>query len=116
MLGLGPQELLIILIIVLVIFGGKRLPEIGNAFGKSIREFKKATRKGKEDKDEVSGWIGPQKDSQENHQSSSARSGGEENNPGGDDQMDRIPGIKEAQEIKKTAGKIKAASRLFLRK
>lgn len=40
---LGPWELGIILLIVVVIFGAGKLPEIGGAFGKSIREFKTAT-------------------------------------------------------------------------
>ncbi len=43
MFGLGMQELLIILIVVLIIFGGTRLPEIGRGIGQAIRNFKKAT-------------------------------------------------------------------------
>ncbi len=43
MFGLGMQELLIILIVVLVLFGGSRLPEIGKGIGQAIRNFKKAT-------------------------------------------------------------------------
>ncbi len=43
MFGLGMQELLIILIIVLVLFGATRLPEIGKGIGQAIRNFKKAT-------------------------------------------------------------------------
>jgi len=43
MLGnIGPMELFIILVIVLVIFGAKRVPEIGASFGKGIREFKRS--------------------------------------------------------------------------
>lgn len=41
-LGLGPMELAIILVIVLVVFGAKRVPEIGASFGKGIREFKRS--------------------------------------------------------------------------
>lgn len=42
MLGnIGPMELFIILVIVLVIFGAKRVPEIGASIGKGIREFKR---------------------------------------------------------------------------
>jgi sec-independent protein translocase protein TatA len=42
MLGnLGPMELFIILVIVLVVFGAKRVPEIGASIGKGIREFKR---------------------------------------------------------------------------
>ncbi len=41
--GFGIWELLIILVIVLVIFGAKKLPEIGSGVGKAISNFKKAT-------------------------------------------------------------------------
>lgn len=41
MFGLGMQELIIILLIVLVLFGAARLPEIGKGLGKAIRNFKK---------------------------------------------------------------------------
>lgn len=41
--GFGVWELLIILVIVLVIFGAKKLPEIGGGIGKAISNFKKAT-------------------------------------------------------------------------
>lgn len=37
---LGPMELVLILVIALVIFGPSKLPDIGKAFGKAIREFK----------------------------------------------------------------------------
>jgi sec-independent protein translocase protein TatA len=40
--NLGPMELFIILVIVLVLFGAKRVPEIGSSIGKGIREFKKS--------------------------------------------------------------------------
>jgi TatA/E family protein of Tat protein translocase len=39
----APQELIIILLIALLLFGGKQLPEIGSSLGKAIREFKRAT-------------------------------------------------------------------------
>ena len=41
--SIGPLELIIILAIALLIVGPKRLPEMGNAFGRTIREFRKAT-------------------------------------------------------------------------
>ena len=41
MFGLGTTELLVILVIALVIFGGSKLPELGSALGKGIRNFKK---------------------------------------------------------------------------
>ena len=42
MFGIGMQELLIILVLVLVIFGAKRLPEIGGGLGRAIRNFPQA--------------------------------------------------------------------------
>ena len=43
MFGFGMPELIIILVIVLVVFGAGRLPEIGSSLGKSIKNFKRAT-------------------------------------------------------------------------
>ncbi len=42
MFGLGMGELLVILVIVLLVFGAGKLPQIGDALGKSIRNFKSA--------------------------------------------------------------------------
>ena len=47
--GLGATELIIILVIVLLIFGAGKLPQIGDALGKSIRNFKKSAS-GRDDK------------------------------------------------------------------
>ena len=41
MFGLGYQELLLILVIVLVLFGANRLPELAKSLGSSVKEFKK---------------------------------------------------------------------------
>ncbi len=41
---IGPGSLLLILIVALLVFGPKRLPEIGRAAGKSLKEFKEATK------------------------------------------------------------------------
>lgn len=43
MFGLGPAEVVLVLIIALIVFGPGRLPEIGQALGKSIREFRQAS-------------------------------------------------------------------------
>ena len=47
MFGLGYQELLIILVIVLVLFGANRLPELARSLGSSMKEFKKGVNEGK---------------------------------------------------------------------
>jgi len=41
MFGLGYQELLVILVIVLILFGANRLPELAKSLGSSVKEFKK---------------------------------------------------------------------------
>ena len=43
--GIGMPELIVILVIVLIIFGANKLPQIGEGLGKGIRNFKKATKK-----------------------------------------------------------------------
>jgi sec-independent protein translocase protein TatA len=42
MFGLGFQEILLLSVIALLLFGARRLPDVGKAIGQSIREFKKA--------------------------------------------------------------------------
>ncbi len=44
MFGLGIGELVVILVIVLIVFGAGRLPEIGEGLGRSVRNFRKAMR------------------------------------------------------------------------
>jgi sec-independent protein translocase protein TatA len=44
MFGMGAQELLLILVLVLLLFGAKRIPEIARGLGKSLSEFKKGMR------------------------------------------------------------------------
>ncbi|MBI2829761.1 MAG: twin-arginine translocase TatA/TatE family subunit [Chloroflexi bacterium] len=48
----GPWEIALILLIVLIIFGAGKLPQIGSAIGKSIRDFRKSSR-GEDEKTET---------------------------------------------------------------
>ncbi len=48
MFGLGTQELLIILVIIVVLFGATRLPQIGSGIGQAIRNFKKSVKEQEE--------------------------------------------------------------------
>ena len=48
---LGLPELIVILVILILIFGANRLPEIGRGLGKGIRNFKQATKEGANEQD-----------------------------------------------------------------
>ena len=53
MFGIGMPELIIILIIILIIFGAGKLPEIGSGIGRGIKNFRKATKEAPEQPDEI---------------------------------------------------------------
>jgi sec-independent protein translocase protein TatA len=50
--NIGPLEIIVVLIIVLIVFGPRRLPEMGRSLGKGIREFKNSVT-GNDDEDEA---------------------------------------------------------------
>lgn len=52
MFGLGTQELMIILVLVLIIFGAGKLPQVGSALGKGLRNFKEGVNTSDDDDDE----------------------------------------------------------------
>jgi sec-independent protein translocase protein TatA len=59
MFDLGPEKILIVLVIVLVLFGGTKIPELMRGLGEGMREFRKATR----DDDSVQALSSPKSDS-----------------------------------------------------
>jgi sec-independent protein translocase protein TatA len=66
--GIGMPELLVILVIVLIIFGANKLPQIGEGLGKGIRNFKKATKE--KDREEIEATS---KKPEETHEKSKPR-------------------------------------------
>ena len=58
----GPQELIIVFFVILLIFGGKKLPELAKGLGKGIREFKKASTEEDEKPDTQPPETSEQKD------------------------------------------------------
>ena len=52
-MSLGPWEIVLILLVIILIFGGKKIPELARGFGKGLREFKKTTREIKDEVDTV---------------------------------------------------------------
>ena len=64
-MNLGPTELIIILAIVLLLFGSKKLPDLARSLGKSSREFKKGIQEGDQESSEEAGREAPKEASSE---------------------------------------------------
>jgi len=93
MFGLGLPEILIILVIILVLFGAKRLPDIGEGLGKTIKELRNIKGEKKPEKDQGDQKGGVISDIKK--------------------EIEEIPGLKEAREIKETADKVKNITKLL---
>ncbi len=93
MFGLGFQEILVILIIFFVLFGAKRLPQIGEGLGKTVKELRKIRGEKKTEKETVK----------------EKESGNHKENVISDlkKEVEEIPGLKEVKELKKTADQVK---------
>jgi sec-independent protein translocase protein TatA len=98
MFGLGFPEILIILIILLLIFGAKKLPDIGEGLGKTVREIRKIREEkkaGKAKKEE-------EKKVQRGNLISDLKK-----------EVEEIPGLKEVKTIKETTDKVKNLTKLL---
>lgn len=62
-MNLGAPELIIILIVVLLVFGGSQLPKLARSLGKAQQEFKRGVEEGADDDDEPAGEAEPAKGS-----------------------------------------------------
>ncbi len=62
MFGLGTQELIIILVLVLIVFGAGKLPQVGGALGKGLRNFKQGIKESDESQDEKKKELEDKKD------------------------------------------------------
>ena len=95
MFGLGLPEIIVIFVIVLVLFGAKKLPQIGEGLGKTIKEIRKIrderkTEKGKKENEKTGNLISDLKR-----------------------EAEEIPGVKEAKEIKETADKVRSITKFL---
>ena len=52
-MGLGPWEIILVILGIIILFGGKKIPELARGLGKGLREFKKTTREIKDEVDTV---------------------------------------------------------------
>ena len=101
MFGLGISEIIIIAVIILLIFGARRLPEIGEGLGKTVKEIKRVAKspKKKEDKKtDGSDEEKPENQGQHNNSSSLLHLRDEVNN---------VPGVREIKGIQQTASEVR---------
>lgn len=95
MFGLGLPEILVILAIFLFLFGAKRLPQIGEGLGKTVRELRKIRGERKAGKEK-------EKEAQKGNLVSDLKK-----------EVEGIPGVKEAKEIKEAADKVKNITKIL---
>lgn len=94
MFGLGTPELIVIGIIVLLIFGAKRIPEIGKGLGGAIREFRDARK-------EISSDTSEKEKKEESKQQASLE------NKIAEKVVNQVPGVKQVKDIKDKVDKVK---------
>lgn len=95
MFGLGFPEILVILVILFFLFGAKKLPQIGESLGKTVRELRKIRDDRKSDQER-------DKEGQKGNIISDLKK-----------EVEEIPGLKEAREIKEAANKVKNITKIL---
>lgn len=95
MFGLGTTELIVIAIIVLLLFGAKRLPEIGKGIGGALKEFKQVKKE-----------IVSDADDKEDAKTEKKEPPAIENKVAGK-VMEQVPGVKKAMDAKKKVDQVK---------
>lgn len=96
MFGLGTTELIIIGVIVFLIFGAKRIPEIGKGLGGAIREFKKVKKE-----------ISTEEDADRKKDSGDRDTSGVLEKKLAEKVLEEVPGVKTAMDAKKKVDKVK---------
>ena len=99
MFGLGLPEILVILVIFLFLFGAKRLPQIGEGLGKTMRELRKIRGEKKTEKE-------TEKEREKGNQKGNVILDLKK-------EVEGIPGMKEAKEIKEAADKVKTLTKFL---
>jgi len=99
MFGLGPTELIIIAIIVLLIFGAKRLPDIGKGLGGAVRELKNVKKELSSDKTVIKDEKEQDRKMEEPPPSLEARMANKV--------LEQVPGVKKVMDVKKKADTVK---------
>jgi sec-independent protein translocase protein TatA len=98
MFGMGPMELIVIIVIVLLIFGGKKIPEIGRGVGGAIREFRKV-------KKEISGTE-PKKNTKNQEITEEEDSSPSIEATLSKKLLEQVPGVKKVMDIKKKVNQV----------
>ncbi len=102
MFGLGPWELIIIGILLFVIFGAKRIPEIGKGLGGAVREFKSVKRDLADEKaDAGSGRQETEDEEARNEKGLESQVAGK--------LLEQVPGVKRAMGVKKKVDRVRKA-------
>jgi len=99
MFGLGLPEILVILVIFLFLFGAKKLPQIGEGLGKTMRELRKIRGEKKTEKE-------TEKEREKGNQKGNVILDLKK-------EVEGIPGMKEAKEIKQAADKVKTLTKFL---